>query len=92
MIPKQFSLLGQTVKVVIVPQKRWKRLNIEGHWNPNRNTISICDAVPEDRLQQVFCHEMIHAILDSMNSPMSTDEVFVDNFAGLLCQAWGTIK
>ena len=75
-----------------MPQKRWKRLNIEGHWSPNKNTISICDTVPEERLQQVFCHEMTHAILDAMNHPLSQDEVFVDNFAGLLCQAWTTIK
>jgi len=92
MIPKQFSLLGQTVKVVIVPQKRWKRLNIEGHWNPNRNTISICDTVPEERLQQVFMHEMTHCILDAMNHPLSLNETFVDNFASHLHQVWTTIK
>lgn len=91
MIPKSFRLLGQTIKVVLVPEKRWKRLKIEGHWNPNSNRISILETVPEERQGQVFCHEMIHAILDSMNHPLSQDEVFVDNFAGLLHQAWSTI-
>ena len=92
LIPAQFQLLGHTVKVVIVPKKRWRRLGIEGHWSPNHNKISILETVPEERIQQVFCHEMCHAILDAMNSPLSQDEAFVDNFAGLLHQAWTTIK
>ena len=72
--------------------RRWRRLNLEGHWSPNRNTIAICDSVPDERKGQVFCHELVHAILDAMNDPKSKNEVFVDNFASLLHQAWSTIK
>lgn len=92
LIPHQLQILGNTIKVVIVPRRRWRRLNLEGHWSPNHNTIAICDSVPDERKGQVFCHELVHAILDAMNDPKSKNEVFVDNFASLLHQAWSTIK
>ena len=39
-----------------------------------------------------FYHELMHAVLYYMNSPLWTDEVFVDNSSGLFAQAMDTAK
>ena len=40
-----------------------------------------------DRLEQIYCHELIHFILHHMHSKLRDDETFVDQFANLLHQA-----
>jgi len=43
-------------------------------------------------LQQTFCHEWVHAMLDMMAHPLSRDEQFVDQLGHLLQQSLTTFE
>lgn len=99
-IPKSFSLLGHTITVRVLSKRDWEELvemneHIEeddfGAWFQSENLILI-RRTSRSLMLHTFAHELLHAILDMMNSPLSYDEVFVDSFGGLLAQALGTVK
>lgn len=97
-IPKTLQLLGHTITVRIVSKRDWETLadsydleDAVAVWLPAINIIAI---KRQTRSQMLHCytHELTHAILDMMNDKLSHNEVFVDNFGGLLAQAMGTAK
>jgi hypothetical protein len=58
------------------------------HVGPHRpHRIDLRNDLGDTELQQVFCHELVHAVLDEMKHKISYDEKFVDNFGSLLQQA-----
>jgi hypothetical protein len=97
-IPKTLQLLGHTITVRVVSKRDWEALqdhyDIEdavGVWSPSDNAIVLLRQ-PRSQLMHAFTHELTHAILDMMNSKLSYDETFVDNFGGLLSQAMDTAR
>lgn len=89
--------MGQTIKV------EWdtnlaQSLDAIGTTHPRENKIRLQKPnagwdVPDDKLEHVYYHELVHWILHSMSQQaLFEDEVFVDNFAGLLHQALKSAK
>jgi hypothetical protein len=91
-IPSTFSLLGHKIDVVVIPAKDWKRSDCVGIWLPQLLRIEIKNTSRVTALQQVFCHEWVHAMLDMMSHPLSTDEQFVDQLGHLLQQSLTTFE
>ena len=90
-IPARFQLHGHVITVRIIPRSRWRHgKNTVGIWLPDKLRIELLHDPIETQLQQVFCHELTHALLDQMNHELSHNEVFVDNFSALLQQALTT--
>lgn len=58
-----------------------------GLWNPGTNEISINARMTGKSREQVFLHELTHAVLDGMSHKLARNEVFVDQFACLMHQA-----
>ena len=87
-IPKKFSLHGHKVTVRIIALSKWRHSKSAiGLYNPNLHRIDLRADLGDTELQQTFCHEFVHALLDEMNHDLSYDEKFVDNFGSLLAQA-----
>jgi hypothetical protein len=93
-------LLGHTITVRVCSKREWEALmdmseHIDeedfGAWFQSKNLIVI-RRTKRSLMFHTFTHELMHAILDMMNSPLSYDEAFVDNFGGLLAQALSTAK
>ena len=92
-IPRSFQLAGHKVTVKIVPEKDWSDDETVGFWNSENLTISVPMGLDDQRTQQVFCHELVHAILHTMGeNRLNGNEKFVDLFASLLHQVWVSIK
>lgn len=96
-IPKSLQLHGQTIKVVhdnqlehmtgSIGEARYRENQIV--LQPNNKGINF----PETKLEQVYCHELIHFILQHMDKrTLRDDEGFVEPFAQLLHQALTTAK
>ena len=93
MIPKKFQLMGHTINVRIVPHKEWADDETVGFWNCENMTISVRAGLGDSHTQQIFCHELVHAILANMGEDeLNSNEKFVDVFGSLLHQAWTTTK
>lgn len=93
MIPRSFKLMGHTVTVHIVPEKDWADDETVGFWNSQNLSISVLGGIGDQRQQQIFCHELVHAILHSMGEEkLCSNEKFVDVFGSLLHQVWTTIE
>lgn len=99
-IPKTLQILGHTITVRVCGKLEWEALcdmvpQIEeddfGAWIQDKNLILI-RRTKRSLMFHTFTHELLHAILDMMNSPLSYDEAFVDNFGGLLAQALATAR
>lgn len=87
-IPRRFRLHGHQITVRIVPLAKWQNpKNAVGMWDPAKHRIDLRNDLTDTQLQQVFCHELVHAVLDEMKHKISYDEKFVDNFGSLLQQA-----
>ena len=90
-IPRSFKLHGHRVTVRIIAPSRWPHSkSAVGIYEPNKHRIDLRSDLGETELQQAFCHELTHALLDELNHPLSHDEVFVDNLGSLLHQALST--
>jgi hypothetical protein len=94
-IPKSLCLLGHTITVRVCSKREWEQLcemseHIDeddfGVWFQSKNLIVI-RRTKRSLMWHTFVHELLHAVLDMMNSPLSYDEAFVDNLSGLLSQA-----
>ena len=75
----------------IIPLAKWRHpKSAVGMWDPTTHRIDLRNDLGDTELQQVFCHELVHAVLDEMKHKISYDEKFVDNFGSLLHQALQT--
>lgn len=93
MVPKSFRIAGHKVKVSIVPEKNWSDDETVGFFNSQNMTISLLDGIGPQRTQQIFCHEVVHAILHTMaEEKLCSNEKFVDLFGSLLHQVWTTVE
>ena len=92
-IPSSFRLAGHTVTVKMIAEKDWADDEVAGYWNSQNLTISVPDWFSESRVQQIFCHELVHAILHTMDErKLNDNEKFVDVFGSLLHQVWTTVE
>lgn len=90
-IPKQFKLIGQTIKVRIIPKSLWRYEDCVAIFEPDHNRISVMRQSSE-MTRHAFWHETMHAVLNAINHPLYSDEVFVDNTAALLTQIMESAK
>lgn len=93
-IPKSFQLAGHTIEVRSVPSKKWKHgKDCVGIWLPEHYRIEIRSHLRGSNRQQVFTHELIHAMLDiAGHDDLSRDEQLVDRLGHLLQQAMVTFS
>ena len=88
-IPTSFCLHGITYTVCIDPELKAREDSI-GETRYRDDCVLLQPSVSkfqsQTRMEQTFCHELVHAILYEMHSDLRTNEVFVDNFACLLHQ------
>lgn len=82
-VPRRFQLLNHTIVVKIVPAA--DAGDAYGWWDPDTNEIVLARQ-PKSMMEHTFWHEAVHAILHMMSHPLVDDEVFVDQFGGLLAQ------
>lgn len=90
-IPRRFGIHGHRITVKILTPAGWTRHKFPrdsvGIYDPTSHVIGLRSELGDTEMQQTFCHELTHALLDEMNHKLSFDEVFVDNFGSLLAQA-----
>jgi hypothetical protein len=90
-IPSSFELHGMTYNIKMLDNLAAED-DRAGEIAYRYNEIRIQNvmkgvSIDENRQGQVFCHELVHAILDEMQSKLRSDETFVDLFGSLLHQA-----
>lgn len=90
-IPRKFTLLGETVKVKLVV-----KVDKEGSWgeyNPNNNTIKILKSLNEEQKQSTFYHELIHCMTLTLGYPkLYHDEIYTDIMGKALYQILKTME
>lgn len=93
-IPKRFQLAGHTIEVRTVPRSKWKHgKNCVGIWLPDAYRIEVLASLRGSNRQQVFTHELIHALLDvAGHDDLSRNEQLVDRLGHLLQQAMTTME
>jgi hypothetical protein len=93
-VPAQFQLAGHTIKVNVLPPRKWKHgKHVVGIWMPDEYKIEILSSCRGTSRQQVFCHEAIHAMLDiAGHDDLSRDEQLVDRLGHLLQQMLTTME
>ncbi len=93
-IPKKFQLAGHTIEVRSVPKSKWKHgKDCVGIWMPDVYRIEIVSSLRGSNRQQVFTHELIHALLDvAGHDDLSRNEQLVDRLGHLLQQAMTTME
>lgn len=98
MIPKRFNLAGQEIQVVWDNEYMLDR-EILGEVTLDYNVIKLATKgrgakeLPKERIEQVYFHEVVHAILDTMGKDkLSSSEEFVEGFSSLLYQVLKTSK
>lgn len=86
-VPERFGLFGQTWRV-----ERDKFLSdregLLGKCDTDECLIVLQEGLSESVSEQVYLHELVHAVLDSMHDDLSKNEQFVDIFSALLHQAF----
>ena len=95
-LPEHFQLYGQTINVkpaVDLIQEDDSR----GQADYRTNTITLQVSTPtwtmeRAQVEQAFCHELTHFILEKMDHKLFRDEVFVNQFSYLLHQALTTFE
>lgn len=93
-LPKQFQLMGHTIKVCVVSKKKWQHGDdAVGCWIPDAYRIEILNTAKGSARQQIFTHEAFHAMLDlAAYDELSKDESFVDQMGHLLQQMLTTME
>lgn len=93
-IPRRFQIHGHSITVKMLTPAGWTRHKFPrdsvGIYDPASHVIGLRKELGDTEMQQTFCHELVHALLDEMNHKLSFNEVFVDNFGSLLHQALQT--
>lgn len=91
MIPKSFKLFNTTWTV-----KQVHKIDNDGSLglcSHNLATISLRRNLKKDVKEATFYHELVHAILDTLNyHKLSNDEKFVDTFGQALHQVTKTAE
>lgn len=94
-IPKQFDLLGHTIKVKIVDDL-YENADCYGRWTRGKHLIelqAVSKDVTESFQMQTFWHEVAHAILDNIGEEkQSEDEKYVDLWGQCIHQVLKTKK
>ena len=96
-IPKQFSLMGQTIYVEF-RDDLVHGADAHGTANYRENKIYIQKPtkswnLPKDHLEHVFFHELAHWVLYTLKQDeLYNNEPFVDMLGGLFYQAISTAK
>jgi hypothetical protein len=93
-IPASFKLAGHTIRVRIVPPRKWEHGDAcEGIWVPDQHLIEIIETAQGTHRQAIFTHELVHALLDTAGyEDLSRDEEHVERVGQLLMQALTTFK
>lgn len=88
-VPRSFRLFGHRVRVRVVRGDKWPHpKDTVGMWDPDQKLIELWADQCDSALGQVFCHELVHAMLDEINEhKLSRNERFVDSLASVLHQA-----
>lgn len=91
-IPQSFKLFGTTINVIFDDQ-RCNDKAVYGTANYGKAEIMLSthqkqEKLSNDRVMDIFYHERVHIILETMNEcDLSENERFVDVFAKLLRQS-----
>lgn len=90
-IPKSFLLGAIPYTVTIVPHiDKGESLGVT---DADNGIIMVMRDLPRPRKEQTFCHELIHALLDTAGrADLGSDEVLVDVLGTLLHQYMQTQK
>lgn len=95
-IPNTFSVGGLNYNVIF---EEFLRYGEEyGHWDGTKCTIHIAktagsEEMTEERKQQTFFHELIHAALDAIGEDeLNDNEQFIDALSNVLYQAIKTME
>ena len=96
-VPTSFKLFGNTIKVIHTPSLSFYKNAIgEARFLTEKVMLQTSNngfPISEKKMEQVFCHELVHHLLRSMGrEKLNDDEVFVDLFGCLLHQALDTAK
>lgn len=93
-IPKSLQLLGHTIEVRVIPARKWPhKIGTIGSWDPDKLQIDILDCPERSRTEQVFFHELVHAILTMLSqNSLNRRESMVNSVAHLLHQALTTSR
>lgn len=90
-IPKSFTLFGETIKV-----RQVVKVDSDDNWgeyDPNKNVIKLKKSLNEDQKQSAFYHELIHCLTLTLGySNLYHDEVFTDTMGKGLHQILKTSK
>jgi hypothetical protein len=94
MIPKQFDIFGETIKIVHVDYLLNDDQHIvNGLCECEYNRISLSNRMAKDHEEAIFYHELVHMLLDKIEEDdLSSDEKFVVKLAGVLHQFMITKK
>jgi hypothetical protein len=90
-IPREFKLFGQTIKVKYSRTLMDKK-NAFGLCDYNKNTITLQQStrkniLTREQIEQTFLHEVLHMMTYKLGYPdLSDNETFIDSFAHLLHQ------
>lgn len=96
-IPETFELAGQTITVKFV-KDLLNTADAHGAALYRENVIQIQEPtdscyLPDDKLKQIFLHEVTHWILFQMgHQQLNQDETFVEIFSGYLYQVLKTAQ
>jgi len=92
-IPKEFQIFGIKFNVLQPHKVILKGESILGKYDPDKNIIEIRRNLRKDIKEQVFLHELTHAILLSLGyTKLGYDEIFVERISKVLHQALKTMK
>lgn len=94
-IPKQFDLIGRTIKVRNVERCMDCDSSVDGQAIYSNGIIEL--KISRDQCEEykefVFFHELVHHLLNAIAyDKLTKDETFTDRLAGVLYQAIKTMK
>lgn len=91
-IPSTFQLMGKTYTVHVISKDDWEDAEVWGDFCTSTCRIRVLKHQNPETTEQTFYHELVHAILTSMNHRLNKNETFVDQFGSLLQQVMKTSK
>lgn len=90
-IPSEFQLLSRTFKIIQVP-----KISINGELGmcySQQGIIKLRKNLKRELKEQIFWHETVHSILDSLGyDKLSEDESLVDSMGSAIYQVIKTMK
>ena len=93
LIPKSFQLFGTTYQVKQLPKVIYNGESVLGKYVPDTYTIEIRKNLKKQMKQEVYLHELMHAILLTLQyKKLGWDETFIERTSKALHQAITTSK